>query len=100
MGGRTWKYWASSGPVFYIDPCSATSVESSRQDLLNDMAEHRPILKFNQITYTGLLPTQNRRGTPENNRFYCDWGSMPCASTAPLSLDDERWNSRGRKCDL
>jgi len=21
MGGRTWKYWASSGPVFYV--CSA-----------------------------------------------------------------------------
>jgi len=19
MGGRTWKYWASSGPVFYVD---------------------------------------------------------------------------------
>ena len=19
MGGRTWKYWASSGPVFFLD---------------------------------------------------------------------------------
>jgi len=30
-----------------IDLCSAISMESSRQDLLNDMAEHRPILKNN-----------------------------------------------------
>ena len=26
-------------------------MESSRRDLLNDMAEHRPILKNNQNTY-------------------------------------------------
>jgi len=31
---------------FKIDLCSATSMESSRWDLLNDMAEHRPILSL------------------------------------------------------
>ena len=36
-------------PLFFkIDLCSATSMESSRRDLLNDMAEHRPISKNNQ----------------------------------------------------
>jgi len=33
-----------------IDLCSATSMESSRRDLLNDMAEHRSTLKNNQNT--------------------------------------------------
>jgi len=33
-------------PLFLkIDLCSATSMESSRKDLLNDMAEHRCTLK-------------------------------------------------------
>jgi len=31
--------------------CSAASVESSRRDLLNGMAEHMPVLKNNQNTY-------------------------------------------------
>jgi len=30
--------------------CSATSINSSRRDLLNDMAEHMPILKNNLNT--------------------------------------------------
>jgi len=34
-----------------IDLCSATSTESSRRDLSNDMGEHGPILKNNQITH-------------------------------------------------
>ena len=38
--------------VFNIDLpiCSATSLESPLRDLLNDMAEHRPILKNSQNT--------------------------------------------------
>jgi len=32
---------------FKIDICSVTSMESSRRDLLNDMAERVPILKNN-----------------------------------------------------
>jgi len=31
-------------------------MESSRQDLLNDMAEHRPILKNHQNTYSTFSP--------------------------------------------
>jgi len=36
---------------FKIDLCSATSIGSSRQDLLNDVAENRFILKNNQNTH-------------------------------------------------
>ena len=43
-------------PLFFkVDLCSATSMESSRQDLLNDMAEHMPILKYNQNTHYSLI---------------------------------------------
>jgi len=39
-------------PLFFkVDLCSATSMESSRRDLLNDMSEYRPILKNSQNTY-------------------------------------------------
>ena len=39
----------------------------SRRDLLNDMAEHRPILKNNQNTYQpGFGFIQNRYGIPQN----------------------------------
>jgi len=37
--------------IFKIDLCSATSMESSRRDLLNDMAKHTSTLKNNQHTY-------------------------------------------------
>ena len=36
---------------FKIYLCSAISFESSRRDLVNDMAERRSILKNNQNTY-------------------------------------------------
>ena len=36
--------------IFQDSLCSATSMESSRRDVLNDMAEHRPTLKNNQNT--------------------------------------------------
>ena len=34
-----------------MDLCSATSIESSRRDLLNDMAEHTHILKNRRNMY-------------------------------------------------
>jgi len=34
---------------------SATSMESSRRELLNDMAEHRPVLKNNQNTHYSVI---------------------------------------------
>jgi len=42
--------------VFNIDLCSATSIESSRRNILNDMAEHRPILENNQILSKNETP--------------------------------------------
>jgi len=50
---------------FNINLCSATSMESSRRDLFNDVADHESILKNNQNTYyprfsftpkTGMTP--------------------------------------------
>jgi len=39
---------------FEIDLRSATLMKSSRRDLLNDMTEHRSILKNNQNTHYSL----------------------------------------------
>ena len=47
---------------FNPDVCSATSMESSRQDLLNDMAKHRAILKNNQNTYYPRLSFTTKTG--------------------------------------
>jgi len=38
-----------------LDLCSATSMESSRRDLLNDMAKHRSTLKNNQSTLYSFI---------------------------------------------
>ena len=47
---------------------SATSTESSRRPLLNDMAEHRSILKNNQITYYPryIFKPKKRRELPKH----------------------------------
>jgi len=37
--------------VLEVDKCSATSMESSRRELSNDMVELRPALKNNHNTY-------------------------------------------------
>jgi len=44
---RDYVFWQ----FFNINLCSATLMESSRRDLLNDMAERKSILKNNQNTY-------------------------------------------------
>jgi len=57
---------------FRIDLRSATSMESSRQDLWNDVAEHRSILKHNQnMQYPrfSFLPAPNRYSIPYNGCF-------------------------------
>jgi len=72
--GLSWKITKiRSTPLFFkIDLCSATSTESSRRDLLNDMAEHRPILKNNQNTLYSLIfqdrPTVCSATSIENSR--------------------------------
>jgi len=50
-------------------------MESSRWDLLNDMAEHRSTLKIDQNTYHarfGFTP-QNRRGITQNGVLFLLW---------------------------
>ena len=61
------------GPLFFkTDLCSATSIESSRRDLLNHtgMVEHRSILTNNQKTlYPGLIFTP-RHSRPKTGFCY------------------------------
>ena len=58
---------------------SVLSIESSRWDLLNYMAKHRPILKNNQcLLYPFFLPPKHAR-TPQNKCFVfvcCYWPDM------------------------
>ena len=43
-------------PLFFkIDICSTISFKRSQRELLNDMAEHRSILKNNQYTQYSLI---------------------------------------------
>jgi len=52
-----------------------TLMESSRRDLLNDMAEHRPILKNNQNTYHprfGFTPKTGKEFLKTGFCFYCE----------------------------
>jgi len=50
--GLSWKITkVRITPLFSkVDLCSVTSMESSRRDLLNDVAEHKSVLKNNQNT--------------------------------------------------
>jgi len=57
--------------IFQHRLCSATSMESSRGDLLNDMAEHRPILKNNQNTYKPRLGFTPITGVAFNRTGFC-----------------------------
>jgi len=55
--GLSWNFTKiRTTPLFFkIDPCLTTSIKSSRRDLLNDMAEHRSILKYYQNTHYSLI---------------------------------------------
>ena len=54
---------------FKIALCSATSMESSRRDLFNDVAEHKPILKNNQNTHKSLIFQDRRRLSHINGKL-------------------------------
>ena len=63
------------GLFFNIDLCSASSMGSSRRDLLNDMTEHRPIFKNNQSTYHPRFAFTPKTGIsiPQNGvLFLCE----------------------------
>jgi len=55
LGVKLKWQWYVFWLFFKIGLCSATSMESSRRDLLNDVADHRSILKNNQNTYYPVL---------------------------------------------
>jgi len=49
-------------PVFFeVDLRSATSMESSRRDFLNDMAEQRSTLKNNQHTFNPVMVSYQKQ---------------------------------------
>ena len=50
LGMKLKRGWSVFWYFLNINLCSATLMESSRRDLLNDMAENMPILKNNQNT--------------------------------------------------
>jgi len=54
--GLPWKIIEirTTPSVFEIDLCSATSMESSRRGLLNDMAKHGATLENNRNTHYSL----------------------------------------------
>jgi len=56
--------------IFNVERSSATSMESSRRDLLNDVAEQRPILKNNQNTSLFWFYTQNRYSIPQTGVLF------------------------------
>jgi len=58
-----------TSPLFFkIDPCSATSMESSRRNHFNYMAEYSPTLKNNQnVYYHRFIFTP--KTTPQNECF-------------------------------
>jgi len=61
-------------PLFpKIDLCSTISIESSRRDLLNDMAEHRSILKTNNkyVLSPGFITQIKQKPLKQVFRF--DW---------------------------
>ena len=62
---KTGVFWL----FFMIDLCSATSMESSRRGLLNDQAEHRPILKSNQNTHYSLCFGDRPMFSSSNGKF-------------------------------
>jgi len=56
--------------------CSATSMESSRRDLLNDMAEHRATLKNNENTYNPCFGFTSKTGIAFSKTGFCFYGSL------------------------
>ena len=55
LGVKLKRRWYVFWPLFKVDLCSATSMESSRRDLFNDMAEHGAILKNDQNTHHSFI---------------------------------------------
>ena len=59
-------------PLFSkIDLCSATSMEGSRQDGSNDMAQHRPISKNNQNMHNKRVGFEPKTGIAFPETGFC-----------------------------
>jgi len=71
LGYETKTVVAQFWKFFNIDLCSATSMESSRRDLLNDIAERRPILKNYQNTYHPLFGFTPKTGITFPKTEFC-----------------------------
>jgi len=62
-------------PLFFkVDLRSSTSMESSRRDLLNDVAGHRSILKNDQNTYYPRFSFTPKTGIAFPKRVFCFYG--------------------------
>jgi len=56
--------------LFNADRCSATSMESSRRVLLNDMAEHRTSLEKTKMRTTPILVSNPQVAFPETRVLF------------------------------
>jgi len=83
----------STPSFFKIELCSTTSMESSRREFLNDMAERRPILKNNQITYPRLGFTP-KTGIAFPKTGFCFY----CAYLFGEVLSWQAWRPGRRRC--
>jgi len=69
---------------FNEELCSATSMESSRRDLLNDIAEHGPILKNKQTTFHPRFGFKTGSAFRKTGlRFYCATLNSPLFCLIP-----------------
>jgi len=95
--GLSWKIIKiRTTPLFFkIDLCSATSMESSRRDLLNDMAKHKPILKNYQNTYHPryAVSPKTRSSIPQHGGFV--FTELRCVMSLVLDRNvTGRWNNK------
>ena len=99
--GLSWKITKiRTTPLFFdIDLCSATSIESSRRDLLNDMTEHRPILKNNQNTYYNVWIVRflnwNMRIVFGNAFGWCRFTPLSNKRRTAKCVEFHLWSLRG-----
>jgi len=83
LGVKPKRGWYVFWLFFNIDQCSATSLESSRRDLLNDMAERLPIWKKKGRTIPVLVSHTHKTALafPKTGFcFYCEFMFAGCVT--------------------
>ena len=86
-------------PLFYeIGLCSATSIESSRRDLLTDVAEHGPIFQNNPNTFNPRFGFTPKTGMPKRGFVFTVYDVLPPAPGPVSQRVRQRHMTRGGGC--